>query len=283
MRGAALLFAALAAAACGSDRPSLVETAAQKYPTYRELHEAVVLPTCGPRGGVCHNSKQFPDLHTPDSMLAVVGARCNQLLDDPLAIQDLCEPPGDELLVTAGIDSGFRSRVAFADPDGQSPPAMVTLTLADPVPHDQTGTAFAILRARAGADAVELDVGPVLAAQAGSTRVTVGPLSTLSQALRAFLASPYTPGLQSQLQGGDPNRNGIFGADLGGALIEPGAPDKSFLVQRILGIVPPRMPLANGELTDEQLYAFQCWIAQMDAGGARADGPIDYGRCPDKF
>src|SRR5438105_11511869 len=92
----------LGMAACSSSgSPSrngtagLRQQAALDYPTFRSLEEAVVTPICGPRGGVCHNSKQFPDLHTPENMLAAVGQRCNQLTDDPKAIQNLCEPQGD--------------------------------------------------------------------------------------------------------------------------------------------------------------------------------------------
>jgi hypothetical protein len=54
-------------------------------------------------------------------------------------------------------------------------------------------------------------------------------------------------------------------------------------VQRILGIVPPKMPLANGPLTDDQMYAIQCWIQQLLPDGSNADGPIDYSKCPARF
>ena len=90
-------------------------------------------------------------------------------------------------------------------------------------------------------------------------------------------------GIDGQLFQGDPNQDGVFGYDQGGAVIKPGDPKKSFLVQRILGIVQPRMPLANGDLTADQIYALQCWIAQLQPDGANADGPIDYTRCPAAF
>jgi hypothetical protein len=266
---------------CGDSAPASISKTATDYPTFRALHEAVVVPICGPRGGVCHNSKQFPDLHTPDNMLAVLGQRCNQLTDDPMAIQDLCEPPGDLLLIRNGPDAGWRARVGYAtlDPGGQT----MTVTLHDPVPHAGAALDFSIVRDVDPAHPVELHVGTHLVTTAAGKSVQVTDLPTLTMGLRYFMSAPYMPGFAGQLAGGDPNHNGIFGADLGGAVIKPGAPDKSFLVQRILGIVPPQMPLANGTLTPEQIYAFQCWIAQMKPDGSNADGAIDYSLCPPQF
>ena len=253
------------------------------YPTFRDLHEAVVTPICGPRGGVCHNSKQFPDMHTPDNMLAVIGQRCNQLTDNALSIQDLCEPPGDLLVIRTGADAGFRTRVGFATPDSSSPPQTMTLTLHDPVPSTAHGIAFSIVRDGDPQNPLEIAVPAPLDTQAGQRSVTVRNLQSLPMGMRFFLTAPYMPGFPGELLGGDPNQNGTFGADLGGAVIKPGDPARSFLVQRILGIVPPQMPLANGTLTAEQIYAFECWIAQMAPDGSNADGPIDYSKCPSSF
>jgi hypothetical protein len=280
-----ILFLAVPACGGGGADDGLASRAEADYPTYRALHESVVTPICGPRGGVCHNSKQFPDLHTPDNMLAAIGQRCNQLTPDPTTILDLCEPQGDLLLIKSGPDAGWSARIGYAAADAPGPSQMLTLTLHDAPAHSGTGLDFSIVRASgagAGATTTELHVGLDLTTSAGQKSVTVA-VAKLSSSFKSFFMSPYVPGYPEQLQAGDPNRNGTFGADLGGAVIAPGAPTKSFLVERILGIVPPRMPLANGTLTDPQIYALECWIAQLKPDGSNADGPIDYARCPAKF
>ncbi|HJZ85057.1 MAG TPA: hypothetical protein VKN99_07785 [Polyangia bacterium] len=277
-----LLVASACSGEAGAGGPGQSQVA-QDYPTYRALHESVVTPICGPRGGVCHNSKQFPDLHTPDNMLAAIGARCNQLTEDPSAIQDLCEPQGDLLLIKSGPDSGLRVRIGYAQTDGLATPQSVMLTLHDPVPHSGTNLDFSIVRDTDPQNPIELHVGALLSTPGGQARATIGGLSGLGMGMRYFLTAPYMPGFAGQLILGDPNRNGTFGYDLGGAVIKAGQPEKSFLVQRITGQVPPQMPLANGMLTEDQIYVFQCWIKQMKPDGSNADGPIDYSKCPPRF
>jgi hypothetical protein len=215
-------------------------------------------------------------------MLQAVGARCNQLTDDPHEVLDLCEPPGDRLVITdgSGLLANWQSRIGYAQPG--MPPTMVTLTLRDPAPASGTNLTAAIERDTDPENPVRIPLGAVATLNATEAVATLD-ISKLGAGLKAFLSGPYMPGYGGVLIGGDPNRNGTFGAELGGALIKPGDPAKSFLVQRIRGIVPPRMPLANGVLTDEQLYVIQCWILQMAPDGSNADGPIDYARCPTQF
>jgi hypothetical protein len=275
-----LVVVALACAACSSGQPKA--EVIEPYATFRELHELVVTPTCGPRGGVCHNSKQFPDLHTPENMLAAVGQRCNQLTDDPLAIVDECEEQGDLLVIHGGPDAGLRTRIGYVTVDSAMPPAFIELTTRDPIPHDGSALVFGIVRDSDPTHPIEVPFPAVLATTAGQRKVTValGKTAPLSPSARAFLTNAYVPGNADQVQLGDPNRNGTFGFELGFLLIKPGDVSKSFLVQRITGAIPPRMPLANGDLTSEQIYALQCWITQLAPDGSNADGPIDYARCP---
>ncbi|MDB4965634.1 MAG: hypothetical protein JWN44_1323 [Myxococcales bacterium] len=280
---AALFCVAAFAAGCSTTPASTTMTVAEQYPTYRALHEAVVTPTCGPRGGVCHNSKQFPDLHTPENMLAVIGARCNQLTESAAQVSDQCEPPGDLLILDGGADAGTKTRIGFVTVDPASPPQWVTLTTHDPIAHDGSAVAFSIVRDGDPKSPLTLKYPAQLATHAGQSVVTISNLPLLGPGMRSFLTTPYMPGYDGELQLGDPNQNGKFGYDMGEALIKPGAPAQSFLVQRILGTVPPRMPLANGDLTADQTYALQCWILQLDPDAANADGPIDYSRCPPQF
>jgi hypothetical protein len=276
----ALLVAALAALthACASDHEdasaAMRRDAAVAYPTFRALHEGVVLPTCGPRSGVCHNGKQYPDLHSPTEMLAAVGKRCNAITVDPLAILDECEPAGDELVLASGTSAGFRAAVGRvrATDDGQA----IAIDLETAVPSASESVEGSI--ERAGPLALAVHLGPRLTTRAGERTVVVRA-GDLPDDLRSFLAGPYVPGLPSRVVLGDPNANGIFGVRLGSLVIRPGDPERSFLVQRIRGTVLPRMPLANGDLTATQIFALACWVQQMRPDGSNADGAIDYDGC----
>jgi hypothetical protein len=277
--GPALFAAALAALtyACASDHEdegaAARRQAALDYPTFRELHAAVVLPTCGPRSGVCHNGKQYPDLHSPTEMLAAVGKRCNAITADPLAILDACEPAGDEL-VLGSVGGGFRAAIGRvrAASDGQA----IEIDLEDAVPTAAESIEASI--ERAGPPAFVVHLGARVTTRAGEHTVIVRA-GDLPDDLRSFLAGPYVPGLATRVVLGDPNANGVFGAGLGELVIRPGDPERSFLVQRILGKVLPRMPLANGDLTPAQIFALACWVRQMHPDGSNADGPIDYRAC----
>jgi hypothetical protein len=216
-------------------------------------------------------------------MLAVIGQRCNQLTADPMAILNECEAQGDLLEIKGGPDAGFKTRVGFVTVDTANPPQWVKLTTHDPIAHDGTALAFSIVRDTNPAAPSEIQFPSLLTTAAGQSTVTIANLQTLSSAQRSFLTTPFIPGLDAQVQLGDPNQDGSFGYDMGHALIKPGDTGKSFLVERILGVVPPRMPLANGDLTADEIYALQCWIHQLKSDGSNADGPIDYGRCPASF
>jgi hypothetical protein len=276
-----VLFAAALAAfthACASEHADEADAmrrdAALAYPTFRALHEAVVLPTCGPRSGVCHNGKQYPDLHSPTEMLAAVGKRCNAITSDPLAILDACEPEGDELVLASGGSAGFRAAIGRvrAASDGGA----IEIDLEDAVPSAAESIEASI--ERAGPPAFVVHLGARVTTRAGERTVVVRA-GDLPDDLRSFLAGPYVPGLASRVVLGDPNANGVFGVKLGNLVIRPGDPERSFLVQRILGKVLPRMPLANGDLTATQIFALECWVRQMRPDGSNADGPIDYRAC----
>jgi hypothetical protein len=71
--------------------------AQERLGTGLELHRKVVHRTCGPDGGVCHNSKEYPDLHTPANFLGAIGAPCNVQPGGFEAVFDRCERPGDRL------------------------------------------------------------------------------------------------------------------------------------------------------------------------------------------
>lgn len=89
-----------------------IEEARTNFPTYLDLHEKVITRTCSPNGGVCHNEKEYPDLHTPDTMLSQLDVPCNLAETDPLNLFNGCEPGGDRLRFTTGNNTTFSSTVA---------------------------------------------------------------------------------------------------------------------------------------------------------------------------
>jgi hypothetical protein len=84
-----------------------------------------------------------------------------------------------------------------------------------------------------------------------------------------------------RLHFGDPNRNGTFGAELGGRLIKPGDPDKSYLLRRLTDpTAGPLMPRANCcSWTKTSLRALWCWVDGLAPDGSNASAPIDYDHC----
>jgi hypothetical protein len=106
--------------------------------------------------------------------------------------------------------------------------------------------------------------------------------------VRVLAPDPYVvafvDGVLAAARAGDPNRNGVYGADdpnAAGALIVPGSPAKSYLFGRITGSVPgTRMPLANQPLSNAEYAAIACFIEGLDPDGdASALDEIDYDRC----
>ena len=95
-----------------SDNQHLImEYARNQYPTYKLLHQYAVGPGCGPISGVCHNTKEYPDLHSSANMLDTVGLNCNVLIDGPAVTENVCERRADQLIITSGLDVGFKSSV----------------------------------------------------------------------------------------------------------------------------------------------------------------------------
>jgi hypothetical protein len=165
------------------------------------------------------------------------------------------------------------------------------------------------VRQRAGLPEVvlALPASSVMAPHAGDRTVVLAyaPLTDPKGApapggtMARFLAPPaFVPGDDTQVELGDPNGDGVFGADLGGALIKPGDPMKSYLFLRALSplAVGPgqtatnvkapasteaQMPIANFQYwdVDHDMTALWCWISGMKPDGSNADGPIDYAHC----
>src|SRR5207253_2672966 len=96
--GSALTITTLASGCAHDDSAAPArEPAAIDYPTLAELYGAPrgLYAGCGPNNNVCHNSKQYPDLSSLGAVLDDIDAPCNQLVDKPERMHDLCERTGD--------------------------------------------------------------------------------------------------------------------------------------------------------------------------------------------
>lgn len=241
-----------------------LEEAIDRYPVLIDLQQDLMTNTCSPNPGVCHSSNQEPELHTLGSFLLQVDAPCNVNHPDPMLGWDPCEREGDVVELT-----DWQSQVAWIEREG---PGQFRFTLRDPLPAElgasiRVATAEGAVQFEAPEEwEVELTAGDeprVLVVSAGAP----DQVAVADSALAAVVA-------------GDPNQNGVFGAeaDDAAAIVVAGNRDRSYLWRRLLGDVPgSRMPLANGPVTNAQLIALGCWIEGLTG----VDGPewVDYEAC----
>jgi hypothetical protein len=295
------------------DAGSVGNNAASKYPDISTLWNGQIVRTCGPNNGVCHHSLQFPDMQTQPGFLATINTRCNQIRSEPNQIDNLCEPVGDTLQI-----GSFSTEIGNVSPtqSGDGGIAMTAdgglaslmLTIKDPIPKGTSGS-MSIVRQIAGLETINIPVlsSAVLSAAAGAQSVTLdyAPLTSKTKApapggtVATFLyPSTWSPGNEDQVVMGDPNGDGIFGADLGGALVKPGNPMLSYLFLRLSSPIKvgpgqsltnagvpasneAQMPIANYIYwdLDNSMVALWCWISGLEPDGGNAMAPIDYTNC----
>lgn len=257
-----------------------VEEAKDKFPTYFDLHEGVITRTCTPFANVCHNNKEYPDLRTPQAMLAMIGNPCN-LAEDAENVINGCEPPGDRLQIMGAGGAVFESQIAFVElaDDGMGTIVSATIHLEQPVPAPMIDPTqpetIQILRSSASG---MLTVGQITGAAtytAGADYITVGDFAALPVEAKTLL--------ETDIRMGDPNKDGVFGNMEPEHMqeLKPGDPWNSYLLQRLQGNVPGSpMPLANQPLSAAEIVAIACWIEGADQpGGDEPDPVIDYDGC----
>lgn len=257
-----------------------VDEAREKFPTYADLHGGVITRTCSPNGGVCHNEKEYPDLHTPETMLAMLGSPCNLAETDPLSLFNGCEPVGDSLHFMAGANVAFSTEVAYVDftTDITGATVSAVVYLRDPIPGAMMvpGTFESVAFQRQSTSGM-LTVGMIENAASwapGVAALQINGYATLPAEAKTLL--------ESSLRGGDPNRDGVFGgSDDPYRLLVPGDPWKSYLLQRVQGNVPGSpMPLANQPLSSAEIIALACWIeGAAEQGADSPSASIDYDDC----
>ncbi|HZA51685.1 MAG TPA: hypothetical protein VE549_13155 [Myxococcaceae bacterium] len=280
----------------GSD--PLVLEAQSRYLTGLDLHRKLVLRSCGGTGGVCHNQKEYPDLHTAATFAAAVGAPCNVQPGSWSTVFDRCEQRGDRFRFAGDtfreIEVGWVEQVKGEPVDfgalGQRPTASsagLHLVLHDPLPADVTEgyrTGVFVRTFVAGGNVEEI------AFTSYETRWWILEGRThLFGEVRNYQADEITALMASGIAQGDRNRNGVYGARTGRTvpLINPGFPEQSYLVARLRGhmegerVPGSRMPLANQPPSVPDMVALMCFIERLQQDPAQRDtsGPIDYGNC----
>ncbi len=240
-----------------------VNEARVEFPTAIDLHTKVITRSCSPLGGVCHNNKEFPDLHTPGNFVMAVTRPCNMDVETPEEIFDGCEPEGDEVSV-----GSFRSKLSWIapyddyDPETFEPYRLIRLS--EPAPENRSSVSGSILREGSQYLAVQFQT------EAGSKEARLIQLYNLPYQEYQKLAS---------VRGGDPNGNGVFGGDEPWAEVMPGRPDRSYLIGRVTATVPgSRMPLANQPLSNAEYVALHCWIESIGSH-PKPEDKIDYDHC----
>jgi hypothetical protein len=263
-------------------------------PTGLDLHAKVIHRTCGPTGGVCHNAKEFPDLHTPANLISAIGAPCNVQSGTHEAVFDRCEQPGDRFRFRdeRQIEIGY-VEVIVGDAPGEN----------DDVDESTPGLHVHL------ADPVSLERNPQYG-EGRFIRTFVTPEGTVSElpyfrfstrwwslddgrhlvgAVAEYQADDVQELITVGVLQGDHNRNGVFGARERTPvhLIEPGAPERSYLIARLRGTMEDepvpgsRMPLANQPLSVAEMLAFMCFIEGLppNPDDVSLASAIDYAQC----
>lgn len=255
-----------------------------QYPTLTALYsgDQGIYRGCGPNNGVCHSANESPDLDSVGSILDNLDRPCNQKRETAAAVDDLCERAGDRLQI-----AGDAIEIAWVVPvpaeDGTV--RRWRLALRDAPSTEGAGEELAILRgeqelwhlARYATPSFDRGDRKVLLLEALPATADGDPAATLALAL----ASAGIPSLPEAVRVGDPNRNGTFGAALGGRLIKPGDPKRSYLLHRLTDpAAGPLMPRANCcGWSLAAVRALWCWVDGLREDGRNAMAPIDYDAC----
>jgi hypothetical protein len=284
----------------------IVTEAQTEFRTGFDLHTKVIRRTCGPTGGVCHNSKEFPDLHTPANLLSAVGAPCNVQSGSYEAVFDRCERPGDRVRLgegperevgwleyVPGGESEMGERGEDFVPDAMTPGlhVYVDASLRDAGFGERNDTyAAARFTRKFVTDAQRVEPLSYFAFETRWWLADEG--KHLFGEVQEYQADRVTELLAVGVVEGDANRNDIFGArgDEPVRLIDPGNPEESYLIARLRGemlgekIPGSRMPLANQPLSVAEMLALMCFIEGLPAGSVGGDevtlaSAIDYVGC----
>jgi hypothetical protein len=268
-------------------------------PTGIELQAEVVIRSCGPINGVCHNEKEYPDLHTPANFASTIGAPCNVQSGTPEGVFDRCERTGDRFTFDNDqeVEIGW---VEYIAPPSEGEivvgPDMPGLHMhfTDPVSTEYDGryTVGRFVRTFVQAGNTIEDLTYFRYEQRfrifdEGRHVVAEVPGYLANAVQSFMASG--------IEQGDLNRNGTYGArpNVMGvrsgpiSLITAGDPETSYIIGRLRGhmegtpVPGTRMPLANEPFSVAEMLALFCFVEGLDPAVSTTNlfDPIDYNGC----
>lgn len=269
----------------GGGTPPGTGDAAQIYPDLVALQAIAINPTCSLNNGVCHNGNNYPDLHTVTNLVSTTWAQCGVEAEDRELIFDVCEPPGDHLVIgSGGLDAEIMSvTVAPADVEDYRDLTSATITIAG----DASGVT-------AGASDVSVTRGEMsfdLDAQGVSVVSVSGDTIELELdglygrwSAKRFLDNRTLPWNAEFVREADPNRNGVAGASAAIPMITPGDAWQSYLFLRLVDTqYGDLMPRQCRTWDDRATTALGCWIEGLTTGDNGAPNnalePIDYEAC----
>lgn len=280
---------------------AVVLQAQARFPTGLDLHKKVIWRTCTPNGGVCHNTKEYPDLHTPANFAAAFSAPCNIQSGEFGAVYDGCERPGDRVRFDGYGFGDDEVEIAWVQSipgpaqdygDGQPPEDApgLHIHLASPMSTEgDDGRAYgtmSFVRSFVN-EGGEVQESAYARYRTGWWIMDGG--THIFGSVEEYQVEDVQELLATGIVMGDANRNGMLGAHDGPpvSMLEPGDPVGSYLIARMRGemhgeAVPgSRMPLANPPLTIDEMLALFCLVEGFPAGGdtAMLSGPIDYNAC----
>lgn len=281
--------------------PIVLEAQAE-FPTGIEFHQKVIWRTCTPNEGVCHNSKEYPDLRTPANFASAFGSPCNLQPGEWQSIYDGCEQPGDRVRLggawdTIDLEVGYIEFIVGDEAFGY-----------DEAPYTDSPGLHLHLRTKISSDSTDTytsaDFSRRFIVDGEVNQTVFTSFSTrwwliddpdeegshLVGEVREYQAEAVQElTTMGTLVLGDGNRNGIFGADVyePAALLEPGFPLQSYLIARLRGemhqesIPGSRMPLANQPFTIPEMLALYCLVEGYpeDGDSTGLTAPIDYNNC----
>ena len=284
MGSVGLGLACVALVACGTEPASDDGQATEHaYPDVIALFDRGIAPTCSLNNGVCHNSNNYPDLHTVAAVVATLGEPCNVELEDPTSVHDACEPAADHLVIaSASLDARIVSARLLASELAKEAKDLTQITLTlDPAPTALApGPTDTIVTRGDTSFAVGEYGAKVMAVQGADVTLDLRSAYGEWTAKRFFDVRVYPPG-PLQLHVGDPNGNGVQGARANGMpLLTAGDPEHSFLLKRLIDpAFGELMPRQCRTWNDEGNLALACWIAGLAPDASNAYDPIDYARC----
>lgn len=278
----------------------IVLEAQTRLPTGMDLQRKVILRTCGPTNGVCHNQKEFPDLHTGGTFTAAINLPCNLQPGSYGSVYDRCERLPDRFKFSDHRDSpelelGWFEVILGAyveyDQDEVPPSDAPGLHL-----HFRQPVKLAQGRAHWGTGTFIRnfinDQGNVEALSFANYNTRWWVLDDgkhLFGEVRDYQRESVDALMAVGIVQGDQNRNGIFGAieRTTVPLINPGKPEESYLVARLRGhmlgepIPGTRMPLANQPPSVTDMLALMCFIEGLDPNAKEwnLSSAIDYNGC----